>query len=333
MRKKVIIILIIILCGGYIWGMSQMSGFNSNQEKIFIIEKGQGVNEISKNLHSQGFIKNSFIFETYVWLKKVEGKFQSGQYSLNTNSGTLAIIEKLTSGNVLSQEREIKIIEGWNIKDIGTYLEEENIISEDAFSTAAKGDDLRDSLNYDFLKSIPKENDIEGFLFPDTYRIYNNANAIEIRNKMLENFEEKLTDQMKQDIAIQGKNIYEIVTMASIIEKEVTDIKDMKKISDIFWRRIAQEIPLQSCATIAYVLGINKKQYTYEDTRIESPYNTYLNQNLPPGPICNPGFNAINAAIYPEDNSYWYFLSDEEGNTIFSKTLEEHNRNKAKYLK
>lgn len=333
MRKKIIIILIIIICGGYTWVMSQMSGFNSNQEKIFIIEKGQGVNEISKNLHSQGFIKNSFIFETYVWLKKVEGKFQSGQYSLNTNLGTLAVIEKLTSGNVLSQEREIKIIEGWSIKDIGTYLEKENIVSKDAFLTVAKGDDLRDTRDYDFLKSIPKENDIEGFLFPDTYRIYNNANAIEIRNKMLENFKEKLTDQMKQDIAIQGKNIYEIVTMASIIEKEVTDIKDMKKISDIFWRRIAQEIPLQSCATIAYVLGVNKKQYTYEDTRVESPYNTYLNQNLPPSPICNPGFNAINAAIYPEDNPYWYFLSDEEGNTIFSKTLEEHNRNKAKYLR
>jgi UPF0755 protein len=122
--------------------------------------------------------------------------------------------------------------------------------------------------------------------------------------------------------------------MASIIEKEVRSTSDMKIVSGIFWNRIKNGQALQSCATLAYVLGVNKAQYSLEDTKVDSLYNTYKYRGLPPGPIANPGLDAITAAIYPESTNYNYFLSDPAtGKTIYSKTLDEHNANKYKYLK
>jgi UPF0755 protein len=122
--------------------------------------------------------------------------------------------------------------------------------------------------------------------------------------------------------------------MASVIEKEVRSANDMKIVSGIFWNRIKNGQALESCATLAYILGVNKSQYSYEDTRINSPYNTYINRGLPAGPIANPGLKAIEAAIYPEDTAYNYFLTaSETGETIFSKTYQEHLNNKNKYIK
>ncbi len=138
---------------------------------------------------------------------------------------------------------------------------------------------------------------------------------------------------MRQDIERQGKTIYEIITMASILEKEVRNETDMKLVADIFWRRLKNGQRLESCATLAYALGKNKPQYSYEETRLASPYNTYINDGLPPGPICNPSLKAIRAAIYPTPNDYNFFLTRlDNGQTIFSHTFEEHELNKAKYL-
>jgi UPF0755 protein len=185
----------------------------------------------------------------------------------------------------------------------------------------------------DFLKDAPADADLEGFLFPDTYRVFKNATAEDIVQKLLDNFNDKLTLDLRTDIAKQGKSIFDVITMASIIEKEVKSPEDMKIVSGIFWQRTGDSYPLESCATLAYILGVNKKQYTYEDTKINSPYNTYQNAGLPPGPICNPGLAAIQAAIYPQTTDYHYFLTrPDTGATIFSKTYQEHLRNKAKYL-
>lgn len=348
MLKRIIFIIFIIILVGYIWAVSQTRGFSNGKDKLFVIERGQGVHEISYNLKQEGFIKNSFIFETYVWAKKVGNKFQAGEYALNTGADIAEITKILTSGHVLSQEREIKILEGWNINDMAEYLENEKIapkaeflkiVSAENWKSAFFGGevDLNSILipsEIKFLANIPEGKSLEGFLFPDTYRIYKNAAPVDISEKMLTNFGLKLDEKIVKDIENQGKNFYEIITMASIIQKEVAKTEDMKMVSDIFWRRIGVGMPLQSCATIAYILGENKEQYSYEDTRIESPYNTYLNSGLPPTPICNPGLAAITAAIYPEKNEYWYFLSKSDtGETVFSKTLEEHNINKEKYLK
>jgi UPF0755 protein len=149
---------------------------------------------------------------------------------------------------------------------------------------------------------------------------------------MLDNFNKKLSIKMREDIKKQGKTIFEIITLASIIEKEVSKEEDRKIVAGIFYKRLKQGIHLESCATINYILGNNKKQLSFEDTRVESPYNTYLNKGLPPGPISNPGIFAIKAAIYPQETDYLFFLSKPTGETVFSKTFEEHNKNKRKWL-
>lgn len=332
-NKKIVLGTIIFVVIFLLWFFSQISGFRNGKNKVFEIKSGQGVNEISRNLKLGYLIKNSFIFETYVWLKKKEKDFKAGEYILNTGMNLKEITRVLTSGKAISQEREIKIIEGWNLEDIVSYLESENIIDKEEFLEAAKREDVDNLKKYEFLFSSSNSKDLEGFLFPDTYRIYKNAEAQDIVLKMLDNFNKKLTPKMREEIKKQGKSIYDIIIMASIIQKEVPAFEDMKLASDIFWRRIKKGIPLQSCATIAYILGVSKKQYSYEDTRVESSYNTYINYGLPPAPICNPGIAAIEAAIYPQANEYWYFLSNSEnGETVFSKTLDEHNKNKAKYL-
>jgi len=237
---------------------------------------------------------------------------------------------------VLKEEKTLRIIEGWRNGDIASLLVKNNLATVEEFEAAQKE---IDQSKYAFLADKPKSTDLEGFLYPDTYRVFASSTAPEIITKMLDNFDEKLTPQMRADIKAQGKTINEIITMASIIEKEApisyatSNNTDAKIISGIFWNRIAAGQPLQSCATLAYVLGVNKAQYSEADTQINSPYNTYQHRGLPPGPIANPGILAIEAAIYPTPSNYNYFLTPSGSSTIvYAVTYQEHLNNKNKYL-
>jgi UPF0755 protein len=339
---RIIKYLILLITAGVIctlvmfWYFLVLPADSASVDKNFIIAKGEGVNQISRNLYDQKLIKSMFYFETYVWLEKMQTKFLAGEYVLNTDMNIKQVTKVLTSGKVINKEKNIKIIEGWKISDIDKYLSEEAIIAKNGFLNLAQNkiaDWQFKTAKPEFLNDLPASANLEGFLFPDTYRIFNDANVEDIIMKMLDNFDKKLTPAMRDNIRKQGKTIYEIITMASVVEKEVKKPDDMKIVSGIFWNRIKNGQPLQSCASLAYILGINKKQYTKADTEIISPYNTYKNQGLPPGPIANPGLNAINAAIYPTNTDYNYFLNRfDNGETIFSATYEEHLKNKNKFL-
>jgi len=336
MLKKLIIIIVVILIGGFLYWQNLNSPVSSiGQEQVFIVVKGETAAQIAKNLRLNNLIKSEFYFKYNVWRENL--KIQAGEYSISQKLSTRDIIKILTQGNAISQEKSIRIIEGWNNKDISIYFEKNNIILAKDFLALVTAPLEGWKFNFtkpDFLNDAPKTADLEGYLFPDTYRIFEETTAEEIISKMLNNFDKKLTSEMRAEIKRQNKTIYEIMTMASIIEKEVRSTSDMKIVSGIFWHRIKNKQALQSCATLAYVLGVNKTQYSLEDTKIDSLYNTYKYRGLPPGPIANPGLNAISAAIYPEDTNYNYFLSDPAtGKTIYSKTLDEHNANKYKYLK
>ena len=243
-------------------------------------------------------------------------------------------------------DRSVTLIEGWNSQQIADKLATSQLgFSADDFLQLAGypkknyqsltinkwPQDFSD--NYDFLRDKPKYVGLEGYLFADTYRFRPSSSPEEVVIKLLDNFGRQLNTKMRQDIENQGKTIYQIVTMASLLEKEVRSEKDMKIVSDIFWRRIKNGQRLESCATLAYILGKNKPQYSYEETRIDSPYNTYVNDGLPPGPIGSPSLKAIRAAIYPTSNNYNFFLTrPDNGETIFSRNFEEHKANKTKYL-
>lgn len=237
---------------------------------------------------------------------------------------------------VYKEEKTIKVVEGWRNGEIIKLLEENNLSSKEEFIQAQKDYDLS---KFSFLADKPKGFDLEGYLYPDTYRVFASTTATEIIDRMLTNLDKKLTPKMREDIRSQGKTIFQILTMASLIEKEAPisyskgDNHDAKIIAGIFWNRIKSGQALQSCATLAYILGVNKAQYTEADTKIKSPYNTYQNPGLPPGPISNPGILAIEAAIYPIATNYNYFLTPSGSKDIvYASTYAEHLRNKNKYL-
>jgi uncharacterized YceG family protein len=255
------------------------------------------------------------------------------------------------SNIVYKSEDTVKVLEGWTIDDINNYLVATGKWSRldlEKFTGQPKIDyrNLNNSeLPFDFsqqftfLKDKPNYYSLEGFLFPDTYRIYSDASIQDVIYKMLKNFDSKLTAQMRQDIASQGKTIYEIVIMASLIEKEApidykdVENRDAKIVSDIFWGRLKIGQALQSDATLSYLLKDNNPSHSASDLEIDSPYNSYKYKGLPPTPICNPGMRAIEAAIYPIKTDYNYFLTSDDGKIYYAKTYEEHLQNKYKYLK
>jgi UPF0755 protein len=272
-----------------------------SSEKIFTVEKGQGLFEIGKNLKKEGLIKNEIFFDFYLIFIRKEKNLQAGKYYLSSMMNIPEIAQKIISGQ--TAKIKVTIPEGSRVKEI-----------EEKLGLKLPGDNL------------------EGYLFPDTYYFPVGVSGEEVVKTMRENFEKKISPY-KEEIERSGKTLQEIITMASLIEKEVKEKEDKEIVSGILWKRLKTGIPLQVDATITYLTGKKTTKITLEDLQIDSPYNTYKYKGLPPGPICNPGLESILAALYPKESEYWYYLSTPEGKTIFSKTLKEHNLVKAKYLK
>lgn len=205
----------------------------------------------------------------------------------------------------------VTIPEGWLVEDINTLLQEEGVLVGESLSQ-----------------------DLEGYLFPDTYEFFLDSSLEVVQNRFEENFDNKLASL---NLSLSEEELEDIVIMASLIEKEVIDPKEMKLASGVLWKRIGADIGLQVDATICYIKAQqgedNCLPITKSDKQIDSLYNTYLYRGLPPGPIGSPGIDAIKAAASPAESPYWYYISEQEtGRTIFAKTLDEHNSNIVKYL-
>lgn len=337
MKKIILIIIILILLPVWYYFNSVNTPINNGTTKVFSISKGESIDDISDNLKSAGLINCPLCLKIYLKLSGSRAKIMAGEYQIVPGKNLKDIISQFVNGKVIDNESNIKIIEGWTISDIDKYLSENKTTIPNEFKTAATrkiGDWQFSFSKPEFLSKAPANADLEGYLFPDTYRIFKNASVEDVINKMLDNFDSKLTPEMRQAIDKSGRSSYETIIMASIIEKEVRSYDDMRIVSGIFWDRIKNGQGLESDATLTYILGQKKDRYTIDETHTDSPYNTYRYKGLPPGPVSNPGINAIKAAIYPEYTDYNYFLSrSDNGETIFSKTYEEHLKNKAKYLK
>lgn len=301
------------------------------------VEQGLGSRKIGELLLRGGVIRSKWAFVIYVSLRGEAPKLKAGTYTFFNSS-----VPEITRDLVLGETREISITipEGWSNKDITLYLEKQNILPSSEFLWALQTQETTLAQKYSFLQEKSHKG-LEGYLFPDTYRVYKDATSAEIISRLLDNFDAKVTSDLRQEITRQKKTIFEIVTMASLLEKEVVSDEDRALVSGILWKRLEHGIALQVDATIVYAkrqsangqAQISNGKISTEDTKIKSPYNTYLNRGLPIGPISNPGLSAIKAAIYPQKSPYLYYLSAPDGRTIFSKTLEEHNMAKAKYLK
>lgn len=344
--------LIFFSIGGFLIGLSVllvgwifvfMPQGGEAHETIFKVHEGMSLFAIARALEEEHLIANRWLFVAYVIAKGWHNDLKAGTYLLYSAMGISTIAQKISSGDVISQT--ITIVEGWNVRDIGWYLENKGLfMAEELFELvgfpAADYSQQTEfpfpkdfSSEFEFLRDKPKSVGLEGYLFPDTYQLEYGAGVEQAVKMMLANFDRKVSKDLREEIKRQGKSLYEIITMASLIEKEVHGARDRKIVSGILWKRLKAGMPLQVDATISYITGRKTTKISKEETQIDSPYNTYRYAGLPLGPIANPGLESIMAAIYPEESNFWYYLSAPDGKTIFSRTLEEHNRAKAKYLK
>lgn len=338
-----VFLLLVAVGAGFAWFASQLRAVSAEEAAVeFTVQEGEGVRAIASNLRNQGLIRNVLVFSTYAKVEGIAGNFQAGVYNLQPSFSSQEIARILSEGEVAGQEVNITILEGWSNQEIATYLAEQQR-KEDGAGQTRRADEFLAALNvtdsrttvpgksYTFLSEKPDIATLEGFLFPDTYRIFTTFSQEEIVGKMLDTFGAKI-EPLTDDIAASNRTLFEILTIASIIEREVLSSADMKNAADVFWKRLDEGIPLQSDATVNYVTGKNATRPTLEDISVDSPYNTYKYAGLPPGPIGNPSIAAIDAALNPTPNEYYYFLTKEDGTAVFSRTLDEHNANKAKYL-
>jgi len=332
--------LLIIIGGIFRYRAYNVPASQSNLSKLFEVEKNEGAKTISVNLAEAGLIKNKYHFYYYLWRQNLTQKIQAGTYELTPDMPIPEIADKFVNGEIKLAYEKLVIPEGFtNAKIVERINEIDPKLAKDfeaIIGCACAGQEscaCRDLIQkYSFFESLPVGVDLEGYLFPDTYFVYPEDDAMKLVTKFLNNFEKKVSSDLINKAESQGKNLHEILTMASIVEKEVRSNEDKKRVAGIFWKRVDDDYLLQSCATLAYILGEDKKQYSIADTQIVSPFNTYQNIGLPPGPVSNPGIKSIEASISPEESDYYFFLSDPKtGETVFSKTLEEHNSNKYKH--
>lgn len=334
--KKVILTVftfLIFIFGLFLYYLKGIDKKISDSQEIlkFTVVSGQSSEEISMNLKNQGLIQNPFLFDLYAWQKGLDGKLQAGEYEIPKNLSIKEIIWMLSLQKFRAQKK-ITVIEGWRNTEIADYLEREGRAKRgDFLEIVSRKSDWWE--NYEFLDGLPKNTGLEGYLFPDTYLIYENAPVEAIVKKMLENFNQKITKEMRERMDEVGMTLHEALTLASIIEKEVSTKADRELVSGIFHKRLKNGIGLQADSTVNYITGKSKTRSSLDDISLDNPYNTYKYRGLPPGPIANPGLESILAALYPEDNAYFYFLTTNDGKAIYSRTFQEHVAAKNKYLK
>jgi len=279
---------------------------------VVLIEDGATLSEISAVLDEQGIIKSPLFFEGVVIGFNGEGGVLHGQYFFEDFLNVFQVARRLTKGEFGLEPFSITIPEGASVAEIA-------LIFEKQFP------------EFDAKEFLVLALDDEGYLFPDTYRFLPNVEAPQVYRGMRNVFNERI-EEIKEQVERSGKELHDIITMASILEEEARTPKTRRKISGILWKRLEVGMLLQVDAVFPYIIGKNTFQLTLEDLKIDSPYNTYKYPGLPPGPITNPGMDSILAALEPEESPYFFYLSDLEGNMHYARNFEEHKINKARYL-
>ena len=331
LRTCVGILIVAMICFCIcVWAIFQTAikwpGKNADIVEI-TIEEGDTFSEVSKELKDSGLVSSRWLTNLTARLTGRQSELQIGSYEIKDGSSILSILRTLTTGSIFESSR-ITIPEGYTISQIGGLVQSEFEISEENWSSVV-GTESSLISSFNVLKDKPTSVDLEGYLFPDTYEFSRGANSDDIAGEMISTLERRLEES---GINLGDHDMHDVLTLASIIEREVQSEEDMALVADIFLKRLEIGMALQADSTVNYVTGKKTPAISLEDRDIDSPYNTYLYPGLPPGPISNPGIAAINAVLNPESNSYYYFLTDVEGTVYYSQTYEGHLQNKALHL-
>ena len=317
--------------------INDLVGFSKESKEIEItIPEGYGLSEISELLKEKGIIDEPFTFEVYARIKEMDKRLAPGTYTLNSNLGYDQIFQLLKTKEVAKNVVTVNFYEGMKLTEIAKRLEENGVCGYDEFIEAAK----TESFEYEFETMMGTSEYIyykwEGYLFPDTYEFYTNSTPRSVIAKFIDNFNKKITSEYYLRMQELGLSLEELVTLASVIQSEAAYMEDMEKVSSAFHNRLEPNsgLPyLQSDVTWFYYeqeIEPNVEDETLSDSYL-SAYYTYPNYRvgLPVGPICNPGMNAIKAALYPADTNYYFFVTDKYGKFYYGSTQAEHDYNVA----
>lgn len=290
----------------------------SGQRVHMKIRPGMDAREIGRALEREGVIDSSLRFRLLVKLHGYGDQLKVGTYNFKTGMTYDEVFEKLLAGE--QEYVTFTIPEGFTVKDIALRLEEVGLADSEEFLKAAKN-----FAPYRYIEKRPNTfYRCEGFLFPDTYTVESDAELSTVMNMMAEDFDQRLTEAMRRRAQSMGLSIYDLITLASIVEKECRFAEDRAMVAQVFFKRLSIGMPLQTDASLQYLMDAPKEDVTIADTEIESPYNTYQHMGLTPGPIANPGMAAIKAVLEPAPTDYLYFVADRQGHNHYSNTYDEH---------
>lgn len=319
MKKKILILILLVafvISGIYFWwhqAIKPMDPSDSTQT-TFIIKKGENVRLIAERLQKEGLLRSPIAFFLLARFGSLGNNIQAGSFRLTPSMDLFTLAQQLTHG---TEDQKVTVIEGWRNEEIAMLLSRELNIPETEFLKTAK----------------------IGFMFPDTYLIPKESTADSVVKMFTDNFNKKITPDLISKARKKNLSLNDLVTIASMLEREAKTDKDRPLVASVILNRLKIGMKLDIDATVQYALGYQpndktwwKKELTEDDLNIESPYNTYLNQGLPPTPISNPGLAVISAVLDAPETDYLYYVSDNKGNTHFAASIDEHNSNIQKYI-
>jgi UPF0755 protein len=331
-----IITLWVLVTGVYLLGANYYQKnvvkepFKVSSEEEVRVQKGESLYSIINSLEDNGKLKNSILVRYYIKKNKITAPIRPGTYKITKDMSLREFIASLGTGNLEEDPDIIRVTipEGFDLVKIGQMLENKGLVTKDEFLESCKQYTIPDYVK----KSGKRRYAMEGFLFPDTYEFRKGTSAEKIIEIMSKRFEAVIASIEKDTgISIDEKDLDKIITMASVVEKEIEKPDERGLAASVFYNRLARGMKLESCATVIYALGAHKDKLLNADLKVQSPYNTYLYADLPEGPICSPGRASIEAAMTPAQTAFLFFVSKNDGSHHFSETFSEHQAATRKY--
>lgn len=331
-RFIVLILLIVVLAGGglYVW-QSMKPVASKDEPVVFTIEPGTGTSGIADLLEDKGLIRNALLFKAYLKMNDQGANFQAGTYAFQPGMNYDEMITALNSGDVQKEEMlRFTIPEGYTLKQIAQKLEDEGVTDGKIFMQLVQDKELFNDIP--LVASIPDNENyryaLEGYLFPETYEMKKDSTAEDIIRRMLTEMQDRLNGIPELDAELKelNLNLHQVLTAASLIEREVVVDNERPLVAGVIYNRLEQNMRLEMDATVQYLLDKQKERLLYKDLEVESPYNTYRNEGLPPGPIASPSLSAIEAALAPKPSDYLFYVTKKDGSSehLFAETYEEH---------
>ncbi|MGG1615492.1 endolytic transglycosylase MltG [Paenibacillus sp. NRS-1782] len=330
-----LLLMIVIIAGGatlYIWNAMQPVQAKT-QPVVFTVVKGTGTSAIADTLEQKGLIRNALVFKAYLKFKQQGSAFMAGKYEAQPGATFDQLIAKLSAGDVVKEEMiRFTIPEGFTIRQMADKLQKEGLADQKQFLQLANDPSAFDVA---LVRDIPKQAGLryalEGYLFPETYELKKGSTTKDIIQAMLEQMQKRLETVPDMDAMLKqrGETLHQLLTVASLVEREVVVDEERPVVASVIYNRLKQDKKLEIDATVQYMLDKQKERLYYKDLAVESPYNTYLHQGLPPGPIASPSLKSVVAALQPDATDYLFYVTKKDGTQghLFAKTYKEHLHN------